>query len=843
MTLESDVPWGPIVPESTVDVGGVDCFRWVGRDSSRGGNFGDELGPIIAALLSGQRIRDGRATREADPRPRLLSVGSVLQFARDRDVVWGAGINGKVIPPRYPRELDVRAVRGPITRTALLSRGIEVPPVYGDPALLLPHLLPDLSSRRGTGGRVIVPNLNELDRFEGPEVVSPLGDPLEIVGRIASAEFVTGTSLHALIIADAFGVPSRPIAPKAEHPLKYLDHYWGTGRHDVQFAASTAHAFQLGAVGPAVADLAALRQAFPSDLWSARTSHAGTSQTSNLVRGDGGPGSIDVSVVISGPGSSELVQTLESLATQDLPGAEVIVVTDSRDSRPPTGAPPLIAAPVHHIEPAGGEGARQAALRTASGRWVVFYDAGDIVPPDLVRSIGQRPSVRGSDVVIGDRLAFSASATFRPREALSSSPGPSQRSSISVDTLSPAALRRGLCGTAFARELLTRADLPFGCEPDGADAVSMLMALVIAGSVDITSDVTCLHRMPTGVRADREGLMLDDDLGALLRRELGLACVLAVSSLETDAYRSDTYRCEIAPRLVDVLLNPGLLVIADPSLSATVALLVAAMPLPSESDPLELLMFRLLSAGEPTAAAATATLIRDPRSPVAVKLGLWTEILLAVERTGLDVSGIADTAIESVRAVLGTTPASTADMAVGWAGLARSARKVLGGDAVDPIPEAALIGDIDMLRAALGARRRLRGRLSIMRPRWNALHFAVHVQSPADGVSVALFPIGTAGPVSRLSHDALSNCAPRDRSMTLSARSIPLHAPFGLGLWDDDIGACVGVEVDVHELAPRRRDTLLLERVGSTVTLRRRRNPAMRALGRIARRLRARLRR
>ena len=75
--------------------------------------------------------------------------------------------------------------------------------------------------------------------------------------------------------------------------------------------------------------------------------------------------------------------------------------------------------------------------------------------------------------------------------------------------------------------------------------------------------------------------------------------------------------------------------------------------------------------------------------------------------------------------------------------------------------------------------------------------------------------------------------------MTLSARSIPLHAPFGLGLWDDDIGACVGVEVDVHELAPRRRDTLLLERVGSTVTLRRRRNPAMRALGRIARRLRA----
>ena len=144
-----------------------------------------------------------------------------------------------------------------------------------------------------------------------------------------------------------------------------------------------------------------------------------------------------------------------------------------------------------------------------------------------------------------------------------------------------------------------------------------------------------------------------------------------------------------------------------------------------------------------------------------------------------------------------------------------------------------------MLRAALGARRRLRGRLSITRPRWNALRFAVHVQCPADGVSVALFPIGAAGPAIRLSRHAQSNYAPGDRSMTLSARSIPLHALFGLGLWDDDIGACVGVEVDVHELAPRRRDTLLLERVGATVTVRRRRSPAMRVLGRIVRRLRS----
>lgn len=34
--------------------------------------------------------------------------------------------------------LDIRSVRGPVTRNILMDLGYDVPSVYGDPAILLP---------------------------------------------------------------------------------------------------------------------------------------------------------------------------------------------------------------------------------------------------------------------------------------------------------------------------------------------------------------------------------------------------------------------------------------------------------------------------------------------------------------------------------------------------------------------------------------------------------------------------------------------------------------------------------------------------------------------------------
>lgn len=230
-------------------------------------NFGDLLGPIIVEGIARKASLDwpGRDVR-------LLSVGSVLHEAQDGDVVWGTGINGKIAPERHRFEiLDVRAVRGPRTREFLTERGIETPAIYGDPALLLAHVAPHLASPKRTLDVVVVPNFEDLRRHRHRwprEIVKPTMPIKRCLKEITAGRLVVGSSLHALIVAEAFGIPARPVRSEIETPLKYLDYYEGTGRSDVKIAETIDEAVSLGGVEPPQWDATPLIEAFPEDLWT-----------------------------------------------------------------------------------------------------------------------------------------------------------------------------------------------------------------------------------------------------------------------------------------------------------------------------------------------------------------------------------------------------------------------------------------------------------------------------------------------------------------------------------------------------------------------------------------------
>ncbi len=207
---------------------------------------------------------------EVEKPSRLLAVGSILHFARDGDTIWGSGINGKVPESSHQcRALDVRAVRGPLTRDFLQRRGIAVPEIYGDPVLLLPRLFAGRFRASDQRPYVIVPNLHDLKALSGESnFVSPLQSWNSCVERILEASFVISSSLHGLVVAEAFGIPARYLRiSETEHMLKYQDYALGTGRDSIEAAHSIAEALEMGGMPPPRFDEAALLQAFPIDLW------------------------------------------------------------------------------------------------------------------------------------------------------------------------------------------------------------------------------------------------------------------------------------------------------------------------------------------------------------------------------------------------------------------------------------------------------------------------------------------------------------------------------------------------------------------------------------------------
>ncbi|WP_227006318.1 polysaccharide pyruvyl transferase family protein [Rufibacter latericius] len=209
---------------------------------------------------------------ETIQRRTMLAIGSVMHFAHDNDVIWGTGVNGKVdVNEHQFSTLDVRAVRGPLTREFLQKRGIPVPEVYGDPALLLPHLFPGRFRKTGQKRYVVVPNLHDLKtvRSLGLEnVISPVWGWNKCVEEILKAEFVIASSLHGLIIAEAFGIPACYIRfTETENLFKYNDYLMGTGRGEVEFATSVAQALEMGGMPAPQFDATKLLAAFPIDLW------------------------------------------------------------------------------------------------------------------------------------------------------------------------------------------------------------------------------------------------------------------------------------------------------------------------------------------------------------------------------------------------------------------------------------------------------------------------------------------------------------------------------------------------------------------------------------------------
>lgn len=175
-------------------------YWWKGRP-----NFGDLLGPLLLEHFSDLEVEWAPAA-EAD----LLTVGSLIhQVPLDwAGILAGTGSLWQQKLSPLPNA-TVLGVRGPLTARGL---GLTGSFALGDPGLLANELV--VAHKEHNLG--LVPHWSDKDLENRPEfkkykplIIRPDGNPLEVLRQIGSCRKIVASSLHGIIVADAFGIPRR----------------------------------------------------------------------------------------------------------------------------------------------------------------------------------------------------------------------------------------------------------------------------------------------------------------------------------------------------------------------------------------------------------------------------------------------------------------------------------------------------------------------------------------------------------------------------------------------------------------------------------------------------------
>jgi pyruvyltransferase len=236
-------------------------------------NFGDHLSLELVERILNEPVEVYKKNKKTEKK--LLAIGSIISLASEGDIIWGSGVNGKSLSLANYRftNLDIRAVRGPLTRQFLMRNfKIKCPEIYGDPALLMPYFFPEFKkSIHPNYEFIIIPHYSEQHFYPKelfPNVVYPTEPWDQVVRKILDSKFVISSSLHGIIVAEAYGIPARLLKITYNEPLfKYQDYYLATNRPNFKYASSIEEACRLGGEQPFKCDLKKLYGAFPFEYW------------------------------------------------------------------------------------------------------------------------------------------------------------------------------------------------------------------------------------------------------------------------------------------------------------------------------------------------------------------------------------------------------------------------------------------------------------------------------------------------------------------------------------------------------------------------------------------------
>lgn len=204
-------------------------------------NFGDHLNYYLTEYLSEKRVVQSSFVKFKITDKLYFSIGSILQWVTcsNRCAVWGAGFIGENESLKSADTIDFHAVRGPLSRSKV-SKYVNNELPIGDPVLLMPLLFSPIVNKKYKIG--IIPHYvdknNEwIIKVSGLEGVIVLDIECgknwkDFIKDVLSCDKILSSSLHGLIIADSYGIPSDWIILSNKvkgGDFKFLDYYYSIG--------------------------------------------------------------------------------------------------------------------------------------------------------------------------------------------------------------------------------------------------------------------------------------------------------------------------------------------------------------------------------------------------------------------------------------------------------------------------------------------------------------------------------------------------------------------------------------------------------------------------------------
>ena len=189
-------------------------------------NFGDCLSPYILKHYGLTPVYVSNNNKS-----NIILAGTILQWISNNYSGYIVGTGGDNKRYSFPMA-KICAVRGKLTLNNVNDSG-KSKIILGDPGLLMPYIYKPITQKKYMLG--IIPHFvdhNEhflqlwKQRFKSQRVrfINVLDPPYKVISEIQKCKHIISSSLHGLIIADAYHIPNIRFICRKTMPTKFYDY-------------------------------------------------------------------------------------------------------------------------------------------------------------------------------------------------------------------------------------------------------------------------------------------------------------------------------------------------------------------------------------------------------------------------------------------------------------------------------------------------------------------------------------------------------------------------------------------------------------------------------------------